>query len=923
MTDTASISVPGTFPHEPLTDGTLVAAITANKGKITRVGGTITKPVDLRSVEFDHAIELHDVVFEAPVDLRDARLKRRVELNGCEFRCGLLMDGARVDGTLELSRCSFGLCGDGEPGCAARLPLVRVGGDLLGRGIHVEGGIDLTRAEVRGRLDLSSLEDGRITLVRGDLRLSRAEVQGAVRLNGVSVVKAVDADGARIGGSFSLGPLHEDHVREEGPVLRVTRVGTKRQPPSAGPAGHISFVNTEVKGEINLTGIRARNDLNLQRAKVHGGVFCRCIGGNRPVVGGMVGARGAEIFGTADFSGALVGRGIFVEGCEVTGPLFLRRCDRDGNPAPPQPGTWRTYSGGDVRLALAQVTGTVEAAGLRVRGTLDLEGVGVTGFVSLSPVEVDGDLLLSSAQIHLLSICYAEDSAPAVGRDLVAPGLRAEFDLDCSGLSVGGRVDFTGARIGGNAMFLRGEASRRDDGPPSSFGGELSLQDCVVTGRLEASNLRTAGVLKLARADIRGDAEFSGARIHQPLPGKLGPLPQPPRQGAMDATGVRIRGRLVCNGAQVGGTLNLQSSRIGGGLFCGTVPSDEILEETEGMHVDDAVLLDGAEVLKQADFRGATIGGELSLERAVVEGRLRCPLSVPTGGKRPRTRLTRVDLRNLRVRHLDVSPDDRGLGGEVTDTAVLLEGCTFHDLSVPHNDFTAVFRCENLSFSQPAYAAVERWLRERGQDAQAEQVYRLMLVRRRDGLSSRDRMGDRGVELLRRLTQKFQALALLAIVSYFLTTFLLSLPGGLIRGKGEPDAVAQAATAAVAPAVATLGDSAAPDIKPPVVHPGRSGAPSREGGTAQPGGTPATHPRKGPTPVDAALAAAKVHLPMLGFPGDDDWKPSPATVTIAGRSLWIRYDVYGVVVSLLSYAIVPLIIGGIASTWLRRGGRNG
>jgi hypothetical protein len=57
---------------------------------------------------------------------------------------------------------------------------------------------------------------------------------------------------------------------------------------------------------------------------------------------------------------------------------------------------------------------------------------------------------------------------------------------------------------------------------------------------------------------------------------------------------------------------------------------------------------------------------------------------------------------------------------------------------------------------------------------------------------------------------------------------------------------------------------------------------------------------------------------MTHIPVADKWEIADRPIQFFGRSLWLHYDYFASVVSLLGYMGVPLFISGVAGTWLRR-----
>ncbi len=70
---------------------------------------------------------------------------------------------------------------------------------------------------------------------------------------------------------------------------------------------------------------------------------------------------------------------------------------------------------------------------------------------------------------------------------------------------------------------------------------------------------------------------------------------------------------------------------------------------------------------------------------------------------------------------------------------------------------------------------------------------------------------------------------------------------------------------------------------------------------------------------EAFWTSLQLNLPMVHIPVADKWEVADRPVNVAGWRLgWLHYDYYASVVSLFGYVGVPLFLGGIFNTWLRK-----
>jgi hypothetical protein len=156
-----------------------------------------------------------------------------------------------------------------------------------------------------------------------------------------------------------------------------------------------------------------------------------------------------------------------------------------------------------------------------------------------------------------------------------------------------------------------------------------------------------------------------------------------------------------------------------------------------------------------------------------------------------------------------------------------------------------------------------------------------MRKHRRKTLGAMAAMGDWIVGGARKVSLAFPWLILVSVIAYALTVNVFSTPGSVVGDAQEPS-VAAAGAGAAAP---TTGEPA--------------------------------HPRQWGVD-DALLFAAHTHLPMFALPHDERWRAAPEPI---GTTVTLRFDAYALLISLLSYMVVPLVLGGIAASWLQRRGK--
>lgn len=894
-------------PESPavITAEELVAEVCANAGPIRYREVTVRGALELKSRDFSHRLELRDVTFEGHVDLRDSRFRKTVDLRGCTFNGGVRMEGTRVEGSLLMSGVTVHPLEGDNRGRAARLSLLKVGGHFLARGLEAHGGLDLTRAGVRGHLDLSS-RPGRRTWLAGSVVMNVARVGGNVRLCGALVDGDLEAEAVRVSAYFIAGPLRERPDRDEGAVLEITHI-----------RGKTNLSGARITGEMDFTAARVDGTLGFQAAEIRGGLFCRTMQGHQPEIGGSVDGPGARILTTLDLSGARISQNVRLDGATIRGTVFLRNgwTMKEGPPAwwkgdapvtAPREPDLRTRIGGRLLMSHAKVGGDVSVQDAWLQQDAALTDAAVSGAVSFSQSTVGDDIMLEAATIAGGFYCRCVDGLrPEIGGSIKGNAARIGAGIFMSGAVVKEDVGFAGARVGGpvemdaKCISSPGHAGEEMHGAdaarsstPGAGGtvvlGTIQLGQATVAGALEFAGLVSGGIF-LEGAAVTGSLELADARIGPPYDPARG-LPDPDADAmlrtagesrkAVDATGLRLQGAVRLAGVRMIGDLDLQTARVDNGLFCGARFVGGRLAGERPV-IGGSVLLGGATILAEADFRAAWIAGDLSLERATVDGRLRCRLLEPTGNEWRAHLCTRVrglNLRNCTVDYLDLQGVERrggevqpeGGAGTAQGVPILLEGCQFRELSVPgggekEKDYLFLFRThEGRAFRQSNYILMEHWLRDRGEDEAAERVYRLMRERRRTSMRNRhQRAGDWLVCALRAAAMHFQSLIVAALVVYCLSVAIFRDRNSVVAEGARTSASAKWST------------------------------------------------------TDAFIMAAQVHLPMFTLPGKAHWEPAPKR--IRGTIIPLRYDAYAMVISLLSYTIIPLVLGGIATTWLRRG----
>lgn len=254
---------------------------------------------------------------------------------------GLRLSGARIIGTLDLEGCripaDIGLLdcvfeavpvlrsavidtisfdGSQLPGLAAERLDAR--GDLLARGVRIDGPVALRGAHIGGDLNLDGAE-----LTRAGNRMlvaDRISVRGSALFRGARLRGTLALAGARIGDDLDLRGARLE--REGGTALDAggVQVGGDLVLRLAEVQGQIDLVGAQVKGDAECSGlvVTAPGEiaLNLGRSQVEGAFFLR---------------QEARIGGTLSLNGATLGSIVDdAASWPAPGDLALNRCRYGG-----------------------------------------------------------------------------------------------------------------------------------------------------------------------------------------------------------------------------------------------------------------------------------------------------------------------------------------------------------------------------------------------------------------------------------------------------------------------------------------------------------------------------------------------------------------------------------------------------------------
>jgi hypothetical protein len=618
---------------------------------------------------------------------------------------------------------------------------------------------------------------------------------------------------------------------------------------------------------------------------------------------------------------ARVGDSVVVAGnCRITGHVNLR-----------------AHVEGQVALSGVTLAVASDAVALSLEGgdvgqsVLIRDGCRITGGLRLGGT-IRGQLSVQHTQVTVSGDTEALDVSNAtVGESLI---LGAEVELvgavSAYALSAGGcrvsaqctaGVVLTSATIRRDATFsgLRCAALWLNH---ATIGGELNLGDARI-GR--ATQAAAHGVVFLAQhVQVGGDAHANG--LHIVRPGEscvwFGDFANAKIGGSLELLGceiagycnlvsAEIAGDLVLAGTTIDGPLHLRSARVAGSVFDGrlTMPprvlgdidlrlaSMRKLTLTLGERPAGSAAVDGAGtartvLLSDCEVGSLAVRGRLDAthDAVHVDGLAFGALDV-TELETARPGAHRVSGRDV-VRALlwtalvvlawlllPEAPWRWALG--VFALLTLALGVQHLRASGAHADRRLLDFLAGTEFSRSFYLAVERDLRQQGEDAAADEVF---LSRRKrearqafaqargpDGIARRlwAELLDLSVGYGVRVSRAVHAYVLL----WFLGTGIYAAPASVERPLGFG-----ARLAAEAPAE-------------------RPNPWSDEGGMPDSWST-----------TEGFFVASRLQLPFLSLPAQSDWAPSSRPVPVLG----ISYENLASVFMLVNAVLLPLIIAGVS-----------
>lgn len=487
-------------------------------------------------------------------------------------------------------------------------------------------GLRIRNADVDGSIDLS--DHGGSAAGLPALALENCLISGTIAIRHTAIARLglrgsrfglLDAQAANINGPLDLIGVSPFETAGDERVCWIDAAGSRirgsvdcssarlwapvARPTDALPAGSsryaLRLTNAVVDGDINLTDCRVRGGVSLGAAEIKGDVRCwgtKLAAGEGPAFD----AQSTTFNGLLSLSRrALVLGQVWMLNARIRGALEI-----DG-----------------ARLALTRRDGeagsehAIVADNIQVGQSLTIENAAVRGGVALNGGTVGGDLFI-------LGVSTRPATGSTLPSNLTAVGMTLGGSLSIDRNTViDGRVDFSLLVVRGKVVLAwfavhrwrpAPAGSEADDQPDMS---ELALvlegarvSGGVDIGRINADSCEIRGEVSLKGAQIGGDLRVQNTRIRSRFRREY--------NTAMTMTGLRIGGSVMLGRAlRTDGLVDLVRSRIGGSLAL------EKCRISNGGH--DGLRLTSAEVAGDVVLRDSRIEGNSMLNRMSVKGGLR------------------------------------------------------------------------------------------------------------------------------------------------------------------------------------------------------------------------------------------------------------------------------------------------------------
>jgi hypothetical protein len=743
--------------------------------------------------------ELDEVVVDGTLDLEGIKIEGSLRLRGAQIAGRLNARLSRIEGEFDLEALSPGTTTNGS---ISGLKATRIGGDCIVSSAKLGGHVILNGASIGGHLRFTSshisgwimmrpaehldesgtqdvpqfprvgrpLTDGKgfwlgainlaSAIVNGNLELSGAELHGALCLDHAEVKKDIELFAPRYGQEVQPCQIRGDSDFSID-ATALTVEGSVRTFSIQCESG-ICLDGARIGGELIVNGTfpyDAKSGEGYTPARVGTNPMRHSIRGRSSRIGGAISLKGLDCSGFVEFSNAWFGTtfsvaplygysgevvedvsctrlrgGLVLEHCEIASHANLRLSRINEPKAVPQgflcPG---------IRIWKTRISGQMSAAGLLLHGSLDAEGAEIADSLDLSGAIITGDVKIGDAKLGTSLVFGNEPErfdprlaqlGTWIGGGLIAPKLVVGTNfylLRCSiGNEAAAKEEADLAELG--LAERRGKARHQLTAPPPDFFSEKLAVE--ITGARVGGDLIMSSDFYVTSNAIPKFALVLG--------------------GHLDGRALHVGGQCRLLGVEVRGDLRLPDSQIGGGFeLVGTVVFGDLDmrgAEIRGEIFSSSRVEKGFQVPQEVS---PIVTGQVLLTRARVRV-LRLHFIAPEDGVEPPITLpTSVDLEHAEIGELIVSGQLRAR----KDPKFRFSGLRFDEINVDDlkaidsgNPFVRLLdQTDPYKFNEGFYLQVEKWLRERGKDKEADDVYLALRQRGldldRQGLLRSERLG--------------------------------------------------------------------------------------------------------------------------------------------------------------------------------------
>lgn len=573
----------------------------------------------------------------------------------------------------------------------------------------------------------------------------------------------------------------------------------------------------------------------------------------------------------------------------------------------------------------------------------NLGGAQVAGDLCFEDVSCpNAELLLDSAHVGKRLIFRCCNLYSLNAKLLVASEIQFNESVVTSS------IDLERARIEGSLNVRRDHKCANGDKPqgeqdtsPSAEWGAINLHQSVFErGGIYFHRDLTAKMIDLRGARVCAKIEMREAnfRVEGDVPG-------------FDGTALRCDSSVDLDGSTIG-LLKLAGARIAGRVFHGEsynngAPARGVIAQTVDVRSAEVAEIDLIlnDTLKTVDLSGAKV-------RTLF---LRKPPSSETAAPREDNAATSFKIQGLEFQDITIERDAEPRAGwqyqgplawlgavialavaaTLTEHGgwVLLPLGVYAALSIPsllretsaqvrrtatRENATRIVGWLDSSFSkQPSFDRaffvwVERWLRERGEDGAADEVF--LLRKRHEGDQKRETEGwlsasaawSKLLDLTIAYGVRPRRLLHAFVLLWFSSWILFLNPHSVSHPSGFPALNADQVEKAIRDG--TLAQSSGGALI-------RANSPLTDIWVAD-GSMPSACEW---SPINALVVATRIQFPITTVLGESDWAPSSRAIQLPwGAVRWLTYENLTAILGLLNFALLPLLLAGLTGYIKRR-----